>query len=128
MDAEAAECVQTALEDVGVEAPRDELSPSLRTEFERVTLAPREGAERVTCDLGIRLERPGAGCAELLSGFVVVETKSQDGQSPADRVLEGLDAQSTSLSKYRTGVALLVPGAEDPDSPRAVEQYFVVRR
>jgi hypothetical protein len=60
--------------------------------------------------------------------MTVIETKSENGDSPADRALEQLQVGSMSLSKYRTGIALLAEGARDPDSPRAAERCFEVRR
>jgi hypothetical protein len=129
LDGHAAQCLAEALEDAGIEPPgREELEPSLTTRFRRFTLAPRSGSERLTCDTGIVLERRGAGRATLRAGVIVIETKSEDGDSPADRALERLGVESTSMSKYRTGIALLVPDAHDPDSPKPAEESFEVER
>jgi hypothetical protein len=129
LDDNALDCLCEALEGAGIEPPaREQLEPSLRTIFTRFTLAPAAGAERVTFDARIVLERPGAGRASLRAGMTVIETKSENGDSPADRALEQLQVGSMSLSKYRTGIALLAEGARDPDSPRAAERCFEVRR
>jgi hypothetical protein len=125
---QARESVEQALEQCGMEPLSEPLEPSLRTTFTRATLAPtRAGAERTTCDSGIFLDRLAEkGRARLKEGLVVVEAKSENGDSPADRALQSLGAEPISLSKYRTGIALLVPRAEDPESPRQAERFFEV--
>lgn len=47
--------------------------------FRRITLAAREGSERLTCDLGVRLSNPDGEAAEMCDGMVLVETKSERG-------------------------------------------------
>ena len=42
---------------------------------------------------------------------ILIETKSEDGESPADHALEQMSAAPISLSKYRVGMSL-VGGAE----------------
>ena len=100
----------------------DPLEPSLRTGFRRITLAPRERKDRLTCDVGVELSRDGAA-VRLEPGFVVVETKSEDGRSPADSVLAGRGVEPISLSKYRMGIELLEhPPATEP--PPQAARYF----
>jgi hypothetical protein len=107
---DALECLRTALADQGLEAPED-LDATLRTAFDRVTLAAREGSERLTCDFGVRLEGRSGDAVQIHSDLILVETKSENGQSPADRELEQMSVGSVSLSKYRVGMSL-VGGAE----------------
>ena len=57
IEGESARCLEEALGEFDVEPPARSLTPSLRTTFTRVTLSPRQGAERVTCDLAVRMDR-----------------------------------------------------------------------
>jgi hypothetical protein len=102
-------CLEQALDDAGLEAP-GEMQPTLLTRFHRITLAAREGSERLTCDLGVRLSSPDGEAAELHDGMILVETKSERGESPADRVLAELGLEPISLSKYRVGMSLVGGG------------------
>ena len=111
----ARQCLGEALRDAGLEAP-ERMDPTLLTRFERITLAAREGSARLTCDVGVRLARPDGEAAYLHDGLILVETKSQDGESPADRALAELGLEPMSLSKYRVGMSL-VGGAEDAPQP-----------
>jgi len=98
------------------------LSPALTTSFERMTLAARDTPARLTCDVQLRLARPGGATAALAEGHRLLETKSSDGDSPADRALARAGVQAISLSKYRLGVGLLHENAaEDPDPPLGEE-------
>jgi VTC domain len=124
IDDDALHCLEQALETVGISSPQEPPRPSLRTAFTRVTLAPKAGRERTTCDFGIRLERPTEASAELRDGLVVVESKSEGGSGPTDRALAEMGIESVSFSKYRTGIALLARGAEDPESKRRAERLF----
>jgi hypothetical protein len=110
------------LDDAGIDPP-GELLPILRTSFERVTLAPREGGARVTIDLDVTLERVGGEAVRLRDDLALVETKSEDGESPADRVLAELGAPSISISKYRTGIDALLRRDETGDLAEARELF-----
>jgi hypothetical protein len=107
---QARECVLSALDGAGVEPPGD-LSASLTTAFERLTLASRNGSERLTCDFGVRLIAPEGDTVAMRGDLVLVETKSEEGDSPADHELTGMGITPISLSKYRVGMSL-VGGAE----------------
>jgi VTC domain-containing protein len=111
----AASCVDEALDDVGLEVGA-RLDVSLRTSFRRATLAAREGAERLTCDVEVRLRAPDGTAVGLQDDLILLEAKSEDGDSPVDRVLADLGMRPVSLSKYRVGIALLrdVPAGEQP--------------
>jgi VTC domain len=110
-----ASCVDEALDDLDLEL-REPLAPRLRTSFSRATLAAGEGAERLTCDVDVRLRAPGGHAVVLRDDLVLLEAKSQDGDSPADRVLADTGVSPVSLSKYRVGTALLggVDAGEQP--------------
>jgi VTC domain len=111
----ARQCLEAALNDAGLKAP-EEMGPTLLTRFRRITLAAREGSERLTCDLGVDLSQPDGAAARLRDGLILVETKSERGESPADRVLAELGLEPISLSKYRVGMSL-VGGADHGPQP-----------
>jgi VTC domain len=102
----ARKCLEKALRDAGLEPP-SRMSATLRTQFQRITLAAREGSHRLTCDHGVELSSPDRGIAQIRDGVVPVETKSDHGDSPADRVLAGAGLEPISLSKYRVGMGLV---------------------
>jgi VTC domain len=122
LGAEAERLVQEALGEAGLTPPA-ELAPVLRTCFDRITLAAAEGAARLTCDLGLRLTRMDGHGVRLRDDLVLVETKSEDGDSPADRALDERGAEEVSLSKYRVGVDLLVE-ADPTGDTRALRPLF----
>ena len=109
----ARECMVSALTEVGLEAPQ-EMAPTLHTRFTRITLAASSGSERLTCDIGVQLRNPDGETAEMHEGMVLVETKSEHGESPADRVLADLGLEPISLSKYRVGMSLVGGGDRAP--------------
>ena len=111
----ARHCLEEALSDAGLEAP-ERLSATLETRFRRITLAARDGSARLTCDIAVRLSRPEGDTASLRDGLILVETKSENGDSPADRALADLGLEPMSLSKYRVGMGL-VGGAEGGAQP-----------
>lgn len=126
LDERARECLRSALSRCRLPVP-EQLSPTLRTTFTRITLVPAHGGdERTTVDQRIVLERTGGGRARLRNGLVVVEAKSEDGESLTDRVLTEMGVEPQSLSKYRTGIALLAPELDDPESRRGSQRYFSV--
>jgi VTC domain-containing protein len=102
----AAGCVDEALDDIGLELD-EPLGASLRASFRRATLAAREGAERLTCDVDVRLSAPDGTAVGLQDDLVLLEAKSEDGDSPVDHVLADLGLSPVSLSKYRVGISLL---------------------
>jgi hypothetical protein len=110
---EARKCLAEALGDIGLDAP-ERMEPTLLTRFSRITLASRTGSERLTCDLGVRLSHPDGEAAVLRGGLILVETKSESGESPADRVLAELGLEPISVSKYRVGMSLVGGGNRAP--------------
>lgn len=117
----ARECLDGALDAGGIELD-ERLEPRLRTNFRRITLAARENPERLTCDLGLRLSAPSGAAVSMASELVLVETKSESGESPADQLLGELGLEQISLSKYRVGMSL-VGGAEVQEAQPGSE-YF----
>jgi VTC domain len=122
LTAPARKCVSDALGDAGIPLP-DELNPRLRTTFTRITLAPRDGSERLTCDRDVRLAALEGRAVELRRDLVLVECKSETGDSPADRALVGAGAEPVSLSKYRVGMSRVSP--TPPSGPQPGSELFV---
>jgi hypothetical protein len=99
---------------------REPLRPSLVVTCRRVTLAAPQAAERVTCDIDLHL-----GCGRLAADLAVVETKSVDGASAADRVLRELGARPVErFSKYLLGVALNRDDVRDNDMRPLLRRHF----
>jgi len=113
----AARLVAEALPEIGIDPVLD-LRPVLRTRFDRITVVSREGGARLTCDLDVRLATFGGAKATMREDLVLVESKSADGRAAADRGLERVGARPVDLSKYRTGIGLLLAG----DSPEKLAQ------
>jgi hypothetical protein len=109
---EARRLIDRALRGAGLEPP-GELETTLVTEFARSTLALRDGGERVTIDRGVRLSH-GDESLVLRDDFALLESKNEDGEGRADRVLAELGAQPISLSKYRLGIGRLACHGADP--------------
>jgi hypothetical protein len=107
----ARQCLEQALGDAGLEVP-EEMEPTLLTRFLRITLTA--GEERLTCDLDVQLSHPDGAAASLRDGLVLVETKSEHGESTADRALAELGLEPISVSKYRVGVSLVGGGNRAP--------------
>jgi VTC domain len=84
----------------------------LKGEDGAVDLRPERATDRPD-----RPDRPRDGAsASLREGVVLVETKSEEGESPADAVLAELGLEPISLSKYRVGMSL-VGGANSGPQP-----------
>jgi hypothetical protein len=112
---EAEQLIEETLTAAGVEPP-GALRATLATSFDRLTLAGRDHAARLTCDLGVAMERCDDGrTAHIRDRRVLVESKSEDGDAPADRVLADLGQTPVSLSKYRVGIDLVVERDESGD-------------
>ena len=109
-------CLRKALQEADVDLP-GRMVPSIHTSFHRLTFAASGGSERLTCDLHVRLANQEGASAEIRDGLVLVETKSERGQSPADGVLADMGLDLISLSKYRVGMGLLGGGATDRRQP-----------
>ncbi len=107
LTSEAESLLENALRETAI-TPPDALEPVLRTSFRRLTLAAREGDARLTADLDVRLTRMDDRSVRLRDDLILLETKSEDGHSPADQVLAALEAEVASLSKYRAGVDALL--------------------
>jgi hypothetical protein len=92
-----------------VEPYADRILPCLTTRYRRSTLVLPNGEGRVTIDRDLVFAIPD-GTARAMPGFVVVETKGAGGPTPLDRVLWRHGYRPVSISKFASGLCLLVPG------------------
>jgi len=84
-----------------------ELSPSLKTEFNRITLVANQRSERLTIDTSIRFSSQG-DIYQVDPDLAIIETKSARRNSIADKLLRELNNRPvSSCSKYCVGLSLL---------------------
>lgn len=88
----------------------EELSPSLETAFDRITLVNPEMTERLTIDTSVRFHNNRNGCDASLGDGVVIELK-QDGRamSRMKEILLGKRVKPVRVSKYCIGTVLTDP-------------------
>jgi hypothetical protein len=121
----AVRCLSEALSDARLRAPAN-LAPTLHTSFNRVTLAASESAERLTCDLDVRLSSSEGKAVKLAGPIVLVETKTDREESRVNSALAQMGIDEISLSKYRVGVSLV--GDTSPDDPQPGSDLFAPTR
>jgi hypothetical protein len=103
LDADA----QAFLAGQGLSEPSS-LKPSLRTDFDRITLIGR-ARERVTLDVGLSFS--GGGGEEAFAGLCIVEVKQARvmSRSPVVLALRRCGARRRRISKYCTAASVLLP-------------------
>jgi hypothetical protein len=101
----------------------EQLVPTLRTHYERVTFASQISTERVTCDFNLNFSIDDLQ-AQMDPGYVLVEIKSERGRSDADQFLWRLGVRPASGSKYCVGMAILVPHLRSNPFRQVVNNYF----
>ena len=111
-----------ALAGIDVDPP-DDLKPTLVTAFRRSTLGLRDGPERLTIDRELRL-RCGDDALCLRGDRALLETKTEDGEGRADRVLRSAGVEPVSFSKYRLGIGCLARPGEDPGYADSLQAAF----
>lgn len=85
-----------------------ELVASAVVAYRRSTFVLRDRSERITCDRRL-VASDAAGTVTGLDDHVLVEVKSDGGDSLADRTLRRLGLVPVSISKYCVSLALLHP-------------------
>ena len=84
-----------------------ELKPVLEIRYQRVTLAAKNGGERMTIDSGLVFSGLNR-THPIKDSIYIIETKSANGNGIADKIMRGLHQHPTShCSKYCIGAALL---------------------
>lgn len=105
-----------------LDVPED-LVPSLRTDYRRVTFVA-EG-QRVTCDAGLIVRDEATGRAASADGSVVlVETKTRGHLTEADRLLHAYGVRPAGFTKYSAGLAAVRPQLGANAWARAVRTVF----
>ncbi|MDX6705183.1 MAG: hypothetical protein QOI48_1029 [Solirubrobacteraceae bacterium] len=101
------------------------LEPTLNTKYRRLTLASAEGSEKLTCDFDLRLSATSGRAAGLAGNHVMIESKSERGGLPADRVLRSMGARPVSCSKYCVGIAMTHHAVKTNGFRRLMSRYFI---
>jgi hypothetical protein len=119
---------QCLLEEYG-HVLHEEVVPTLRTTYRRITLARRDGSERLTCDFHLAANElpfdPWRNPPAMLAGDrVIVEHKSARELGATRAALRALGAQPASCSKYCLGVALTRPDVADNDFRALLRRHF----
>jgi len=84
-----------------------DMTPALHVTYKRFTLVSASGGERITVDFHLGFEAPSGKAALIGDDFIIVETKSENGQGKSDQVLKrNRIRQATGCSKYCIGMAL----------------------
>lgn len=87
----------------------DALVPILRTSYRRSTLwLPGSGA-RITLDVDLAWALPWEDSVAGVPGLAVVETKTAGASTGVDRALWAQGHRPVRISKYATGLALMLP-------------------
>jgi hypothetical protein len=97
-----------------------ELKPVLPMTYQRLTLARREGAQRVTCDFSLDF-----GTASLADGHAIIESKSENGRGAVDRALRSLGVRPISCSKYCAGIGMTREGVRANPFNQLLRRYYV---
>ncbi len=85
------------------------LVPTLRTTYVRSTLWLPRSEARVTIDLDLAWSLPWSGDVARVPGLAIVETKTAGARTGVDRTLWAQGHRPTRISKYATGLALMLP-------------------
>jgi hypothetical protein len=99
------------------------MQPTLINLYRRTTFTSRSEGARLTCDVALSCHTEYASMNDRHT-HVLVESKSANGSSEADKELRHLGVRPISLSKYAVGVAALHP--EVPGNPwhATLQRYF----
>jgi len=98
-----------------------DLQPVLPMTYQRLTLAAKEGAQRVTCDFSLDF-----GSAGLADGHAIIESKSESGRGKVDRALRTLGVRPISCSKYCAGIGMTREVRANPFN-HLLSRYYVAR-
>jgi hypothetical protein len=124
LDPEGREFLDDALQELAGERAPERLAPSLTTRYRRLTLGAREGGERVTTDLSVRLATPDGRATVLREDLALVETKTEEGGGAVDRALGERGHEPVTISKYRFGVGMLLEDDPGEAGAAALQQAF----
>ena len=117
MNATEAAFAAGSLAEQGIDVDVQALTPSMRVDYRRVTLADTTEGTRVTLDWGVECTL-GDGRVWVDPDWVLVETKGGLRPGTPDRLLAGLGARPRSFSKYVSAASLLRDDIADNDVRR----------
>lgn len=80
----------------------------ITTRYQRTTLMLANGAGRITIDRDLEFSRPD-GEARMVQGLLIIETKGAGGATHVDHLLWRMGYRPESMSKFASGLSLLVP-------------------
>ena len=121
MTEEAQEFASRILRETYGHGLEHDLRPVLPMTYQRLTLAAKEGAQRVTCDFSLDF-----GTAGLADGHAIIESKSENGRGKVDRALRGLGVRPISCSKYCAGIGMTREVRANPFN-QLLSRYYVAR-
>jgi hypothetical protein len=99
-----------------------DLAPVLPMTYQRLTLAAKQGAQRVTCDFSLDF-----GTAGLADGHAIIESKSENGRGKVDRALRGLGVRPISCSKYCAGIGMTHDDVRSNPFNQLLNRYYVAK-
>lgn len=107
--------------DIAPATPVANLWPALRVDYRRVTLVSRDGAERVTFDLMLRVAREGRMAA--FPALAIAEVKQRRSNASAFRsLMRRRYVREGGMSKYCLGIATLVAGVRTNNFKPAIHR------
>ncbi|MBP2412848.1 hypothetical protein JOF48_001647 [Arthrobacter stackebrandtii] len=121
--ADGAAYIRETLADTAPALSPEALAPVLETRYNRITLLLPESNSRATIDLAVTWTIP-EGPQLVLSGKVVVETKSGSAPSGLDKHLWRAGIRPSRISKFATGMALLIPDLPANRWHRTLRQHM----
>lgn len=87
-----------------------ELEPTLRNSFRRITLVDNSLTERITIDLELTFYGIEVNARQEVSDLVIIEIKCEGGtKSSFEQLLREIRIKPGSMSKYCLGMALIYP-------------------
>lgn len=108
LTAEGLEYVNETLATAVGDVPAGALGPVLETRYRRTTLYLPESGSRATIDSDVTWQATD-GQPWVLTGNVILETKSGSAAGPLDRHLWQQGVRPSRISKFATGMAALYP-------------------
>jgi len=103
--------------------PPDVVVPTATTAYLRSTLVQCSGTGRVTLDAALTCTKDGASVTAD-PRLVLMETKSEKGDTLVDRILREHGLRPVRMSKYCVAVAVLYPGVRANPWHRAIRRCF----
>jgi hypothetical protein len=99
--------------------------PTVRTAYQRITMAAHDSTERVTCDFNLVFGANNQWQGRMADDYVLIETKSELGRGKVDHLLWRMGARPTPGSKYCLGLSLIQPHLRSNPFQQIRNTYFV---